>query len=263
MNLEPLDIIQNQFQNDQLAHAILCHGVMPPRELAESVVKFILNLDDLNHFDPDCMIISSDETIKVDQIREAQQFLLETPYGHDKRVLLIHEVDRTTTQAANAFLKILEEPPAKRYIVMTTSHLSKLPRTLLSRTVRFHQAVQAEAESDVAMHSKLKLLSDLNAADMANLVAETEKKGSADYLNFLSTIVVDLIKLKSGVVKSFSESDYLKALQARATGLDLNQLFSFYDSLMSQKRSGIYRPERFLLDWLGNDLEKYGRRRTT
>lgn len=75
--------------------------------------------------------------LKIDQIREIRpKFHLISP-GGERRVLLICEADRMTPEAGSSLLKLLEEPPEKLFIILTSSHPEKLLSTIVSRCRRY------------------------------------------------------------------------------------------------------------------------------
>ena len=73
----------------------------------------------------------------VDNIRnliaEAQQSALDCDY----KVVILDEVHMLTTQAWNAALKIVEEPPRNTVFIFCTTNPEKIPQTILSRVQRF------------------------------------------------------------------------------------------------------------------------------
>lgn len=77
--------------------------------------------------------------IRIAAIRDVRRTLqLSPPVGHGWRVVIISEADAMTLEAANAFLKTLEEPHARTTLILTTSRPDKLPPTVLSRCQRIH-----------------------------------------------------------------------------------------------------------------------------
>jgi replication-associated recombination protein RarA len=71
--------------------------------------------------------------ILIEQIRIAIARLVHMPSIGSKRVVLIIEADRMTTEAANCFLKTLEEPPLDTFFILTSSRPSSLLPTIRSR----------------------------------------------------------------------------------------------------------------------------------
>lgn len=69
-------------------------------------------------------------------VREIQDWLVRSPLGRDK-VVLIEAIERATWWASNALLKTLEEPLPHRLMIATTHALSQLPATIVSRAMVF------------------------------------------------------------------------------------------------------------------------------
>ncbi len=78
--------------------------------------------------------------ISVDEIRDFHDKAGIYPVEFRKKVLFIHGADRLNINAANALLKLLEEPPDHLLIFLFTSNLSSILPTILSRCtlIRFH-----------------------------------------------------------------------------------------------------------------------------
>ena len=72
--------------------------------------------------------------IKIDAIRDLEDFVFVGSHRHGNRVTIINQADAMNAAAANALLKILEEPPPSVYFILTTNHQAKLLATIRSRT---------------------------------------------------------------------------------------------------------------------------------
>ena len=70
--------------------------------------------------------------IKVEAIRELEDFVFVGSHRHGKRVIAIHQADAMNAVTSNALLKILEEPPATVYFILITSHPRRLLPTIRS-----------------------------------------------------------------------------------------------------------------------------------
>ena len=124
----------------QPAHATLLLG-------AAGIGKGTLALRSAGHFlattpdklanNPGLRHIAPDEkrTISIEAIRNLQQFVRLRTTGTSviRRVILIEDADRMTTEAQNAFLKLLEEPPADTVIIITASSIQGMLPTIRSR----------------------------------------------------------------------------------------------------------------------------------
>ncbi len=74
--------------------------------------------------------------IGVEEIRDLEQTLHLAAPGGACKVGVITEADRMSDQAANAFLKTLEEPPQNTLLLLLTANPQRLLPTILSRCVR-------------------------------------------------------------------------------------------------------------------------------
>ena len=74
--------------------------------------------------------------IGVDQIRDLEQTLHLAAPGGACKVGVITEADRMNDQAANAFLKTLEEPPRNTLLLLLTANPQRLLPTVISRCTR-------------------------------------------------------------------------------------------------------------------------------
>jgi DNA polymerase III subunit delta' len=88
------------------------------------------------------------DVIAIDDIREIQNRLQETG-NLSHRVCIIRGIERMQDSAANAFLKILEEPPEGRIFILTTESLGIILPTVISRTrvLRFERAPDREIQT--------------------------------------------------------------------------------------------------------------------
>lgn len=89
-------------------------------------------IDALNH--PDLFLVEPEpHMIKIEKIREAQGFLSLKSFRAKRKILLIKGAESFGSEAANAFLKTLEEPPKNSFIAVCTTKLEGLLPTIVSR----------------------------------------------------------------------------------------------------------------------------------
>jgi DNA polymerase III subunit gamma/tau len=86
----------------------------------------------------------------IDAIRELTESVRYQPASLRKKVYVIDEVHMLTTEAFNALLKTLEEPPPHVTFVLATTEPHKLPNTILSRCQRYD--VKLVPASRLAQH---------------------------------------------------------------------------------------------------------------
>ncbi len=83
---------------------------------------------------PDFTSVKPDgHTLKIEAVRELQRSISLMPMQGARQVCLVHETEKMTTDAANAFLKTLEEPPDHVILLLTASSISDIMPTILSR----------------------------------------------------------------------------------------------------------------------------------
>jgi DNA polymerase-3 subunit delta' len=89
---------------------------------------------------PDVVYITQEKAtsaIKIDQIRSLQDYIYQTPLCSTHRMIIIYPAHELNRAAANALLKILEEPPKHAIFVLLAEHLNTLPATIMSRCQRY------------------------------------------------------------------------------------------------------------------------------
>ena len=74
--------------------------------------------------------------LRICQVRRLERVLSLAPYAGGRRVAIIDAADTLHAEAANAFLKTLEEPPAETVIILLVEREERLPETVLSRCQR-------------------------------------------------------------------------------------------------------------------------------
>lgn len=85
----------------------------------------------------DVMELDAASNNRVDDIRALLDEAVYTPAAVKKRVYIVDEVHMLTTQAFNALLQILEEPPAHLMFILATTEVHKVPATIKSRCQQF------------------------------------------------------------------------------------------------------------------------------
>ncbi len=147
-----------------LARALLC-----PRGMDHSggVCPSCRQVISGNH--PDFIVLTpAGRWLKIDQIREIRPRLHLVRPGGERRVLLICEADRMTSEAASSLLKLLEEPPQNLFIILTSSHPEKMLTTVLSRCRRYVLRLLTAAEITVLLKS-IPMLPEINIDLVARL----------------------------------------------------------------------------------------------
>ncbi|MSR75410.1 MAG: hypothetical protein EXS14_08070 [Planctomycetes bacterium] len=88
---------------------------------------------------PDLMLLQREQgkrQLGIDHVRALRSEFSMKPLEASRRVAIVVDAERLTEEAANALLKLLEEPPEGSHLLLTASALGALMETLVSRCVR-------------------------------------------------------------------------------------------------------------------------------
>jgi len=137
------ELFQSAAKEGRLAHAHLLTGA-PPAELESLGKGLAANLLDAElEGHPDFFILrpeSKSRRVSIAQIRQLEHSLSRRPHRAQLKVALILEAERMCippAEAANAFLKTLEEPPDHSLLLLTSDRPEQLLPTVRSRCLTF------------------------------------------------------------------------------------------------------------------------------
>ena len=132
----------------------------------------------------------------VDEIRDLREKANLVPSSSKYKVYIIDEVHMLTTQAFNALLKTLEEPPKHVIFVLATTEYYKIPLTITSRCQKF-QFNKIKEEDIVNRLKEIAKLEKIKIDDDALIeIAKISDGGMRDSINFLD----QLRSFKSGKI---------------------------------------------------------------
>lgn len=108
--------------------------------------------------------------ILVDQMRELMREIQLKPTEAGFKVAVIVGADRLKTEAANAFLKTLEEPPPKSVMVLLSTEPARILETIMSRCLRLNFAGEGTRKWDAALLDWLAQFSALAGTEQKSLL---------------------------------------------------------------------------------------------
>ncbi len=124
----------------------------------------------------------------IDDVRQLQEQLAAPPPLTKMAVYILDEVHMFTTEAFNALLKTLEEPPAHCVFILATTEQQKVPPTVISRCslLNFHRASEAELKKAFA---RILTAEKMEAEDQALVkIAQLADGSFRDGVKLLQTV---------------------------------------------------------------------------
>ncbi len=166
------------------------------------------------------------DEIRITDIREAETFLHLTAGANGWRVVIIDAADDMNTNAANALLKSLEEPPDKTLIILISHIPGKLLPTIRSRCRKLAIKPLPNNELENILKTKINILSDEDCRSLT-LLAEgslgkaltlADNNGLSIFKQTLALFSdfpeMSVSKIYDFVEKSLKDKDLLKMAQA-------------------------------------------------
>ena len=144
--------LKNSIKSNKISHAYIFSGPRGTGKTSTAKV-FAKTINCLNSVDgnscdkcskclefndnPDVIEIDAASNNGVNEIRELKNNITVLPTNSKYKIYIIDEFHMITTEAFNALLKTLEEPPSHVIFIMATTDIQKVPITILSRCQRF------------------------------------------------------------------------------------------------------------------------------
>ncbi|MDF2691321.1 MAG: polymerase subunit delta [Gammaproteobacteria bacterium] len=265
---------------NRLPHALLLTGqaAVENTELAKCFAQFVLCRQPLSHSPcgecKDCLLFQSEDghpdlslmvpegklgIIKIEQIREILEKVLQTSQQGGYRVLIIKEAHAMNIASANALLKSLEEPGANCLFILISDKPHLLLPTIKSRCQQVF--IKAELKDEETIQQQKEWVAKLlSVNDPLALAQEYQQADLSQLLNWTSLLLSDLIKIKSQVNLALAYTDSQLPMLETAAEMDLDQLYKLLDKCYrlqaeSQLKISLNQQlilEDLLIEWVGN-----------
>ena len=223
---DPIQLLQRSLERGRLGHAYLFGGSdlaelekvartlakavncqSPPRRNSAGMpldscdrCESCRKIDSFNH--PDISWIrpeSKSRVITIEQMRDLMQTVHLKPTVAAFKFGMIVAADRLNVQAANAFLKTLEEPPPNSVLVLLSSEPQRILETILSRCLRLN--FPGEAVHPPATIAWMSQFSELASAEQRSLLSRYQ---------LLSVLLNRLNQVKSEISESLTKRSPLE-----------------------------------------------------
>ncbi len=249
------DVLKNSIANGRIHHGYLFNGIRgigkttTARILAKALncvhgptpapcnqCEFCREI--IDGYSMDVEEIDGASNRGVDEVRVLQENTNYAPSRSRYKIFIIDEVHMLTTEAFNALLKTLEEPPPNVVFILATTEPWKIPPTILSRCQQF--TFKAASSSQIMALLKT-LASHEHVTIRENSLARLVKNAGGsvrDAENLLDQVIGfcgnqvqdDTVRYVLGIPEHQLLWDFLTALSNHQT----SQMFSFLDRLMNQ-----------------------------
>ena len=113
---------------------------------------------------------SRSRVVTVEQMRDLMREIQLKPTEAEYKVAIIAAADRLNPQAANAFLKTLEEPPARSVLILLSTEPQRILETILSRCLRLNFSTESNYQPDAAQSEWLAQFGALAAGEQKSLL---------------------------------------------------------------------------------------------
>ncbi|MEK7799088.1 MAG: DNA polymerase III subunit gamma/tau [Acidobacteriota bacterium] len=220
-----------------------CNACSSCREIAECRALDVLEIDGASNRG-------------IDAVRELRETVRYAPARDRYKIYIIDEVHMLTTEAWNALLKTLEEPPPHVLFIFATTDYRKLPLTILSRCQHFEFKKIAHAE--IAAHLALMAEGEKVSvpAGVLDLIARMAEGSLRDAQSALDQVIAfsgaqvteEQARTILGVIDRDLISGFYQAVRAR----DYPRLVEIVETVFEKG----YLPTQFLEDLMahGRDL---------
>lgn len=207
---------------------------------------------------PDVFYIENEKGIKVDDVRQKINAQLMTqPYANRYKIFILKDADMMNTQAQNAFLKTLEEPPAYVKFLLLSTNFNRFLVTILSRCVLFKLRPLSQPQlCGLLMQKGFSRGEAETAAHYAHGVAgkALELRGSEEFEE-LSVFALDLcVRIKGlDLIDMYKETDALKDKKDLFDTLLQLMYYIFRDALVYKVTND---PDRLIHSAHLNEIKK-------
>ncbi|WP_046228503.1 DNA polymerase III subunit gamma/tau [Paenibacillus dauci] len=256
-----IQTLQNAIREERISHAYLFNGPRGTgKTSAAKILAKAINCEKGPAIEPcnecetckritsgnimDVLEIDAASNRGVEEIRDLREKVKYAPTEVRRKVYIIDEVHMLTTEAFNALLKTLEEPPGHVVFILATTEPHRLPATIISRCQRFDfRRVSLQEQTE-----RLQLISEQEGLeserDALEYIARLSDGGMRDALSILDQ------------VSSFTEGKITYPQVLQMTGGIASEQFAELASALLQNDVGkvLHMVESFMQE--GKSAEK-------
>jgi DNA polymerase III subunit gamma/tau len=226
----------------------------PHKETIEPCNKCNQCISITNGTNIDVLEIDGASNRGIDEIRDLREKIRLSPAAARKKIYIIDEVHMLTTEAFNALLKTLEEPPAHALFILCTTESHKVLQTIASRCfqINFQKATKDEltrAFERIAHAEKIKI--DKEALELIASLADGSFRDGVKVLEEILSLskgekitrevvekkhsVVNINQQVSELIKSFEKKEVKNGLKLIGKIVDNGGDFKYFAQAVIEK----------------------------
>jgi len=249
--------LKNQIETDKVGHAYLfCGSRGTGKTSIAKIFARSINCENVSNGDAcgncavckslgvnniDILEIDAASNNGVDEIRDLREKVKYPPVNGRYKVYIIDEVHMLSTNAFNALLKTLEEPPKHVVFILATTEVHKLPATILSRCMRFDFKLLA-VEELVGLLEKILKQENVGYEEKAlNLIARAGEGSVRDTLSIADMCISysgDSLTYDNVIeVLGTTEKEKLTILSDKILNRNLGEALLELDKILSSGKS--------------------------
>lgn len=177
----------------------------------------------------------------VEEIRDLRDKVKYAPTEVRRKVYIIDEVHMLTTEAFNALLKTLEEPPPHVMFILATTEPHKLPATIISRCQRFdfrRVALEEQTAHLEAICEKEQITADVNALQYIARLSDGGMRDAVSLLDQISSFTDGNVTYDQvlGMTGGIPSEQFARLATAILEG-DMGLLLELVEQLMHEGKS--------------------------
>jgi DNA polymerase III subunit delta' len=251
-----IQLLRRAHEQDRLGHAYLISGPVGSgkRQVAAQLASVVNGTGVAEVFSSKAREIyvaepeSKSRRIIIEQIRELEHSLQLRASDGRRKVAIIADADRLQPQAANAFLKTLEEPPSNSLLLLLTALPEVLPDTIVSRCITIPLSA---GEDEVEIPERAELVELLRGSSREKQWGTKEAYRLAQGMQALLGRIREQIKTQNAEALKHEEARYRNSTD----GAWLDEREEYYKALSEsfyiQRRAVLVE---VLLEWWSDVL---------
>ena len=173
------------------AKGLICQGNQPPCGQCSNCAAFAKSLY------PDFYVIEplpEGRDITIEQIRHLKSKVSQTAFYNSRKVVILRPAEYLNSESVNAFLKMLEEPPADTILILICNNIESLPATILSRSTMLKFSLLPQHQIEQA-------LSDDYTREQKKFITNLAQGRIGQALCFNSEKIHGIIEAEKKVIK--------------------------------------------------------------